>query len=34
MTPVVLNGGKTLAEPHDAVVRKTPPKLPKEAPTG
>jgi hypothetical protein len=34
MTPVVLNGGKTLAAPHDAVVRKTPPKLPKEAPTG
>ena len=32
LADLVLNGGKTLAAPHDAVVRKTPPKLPKQAP--
>jgi hypothetical protein len=29
---VILNGGKTMAAPHDGTVRKTPPKLPKPAP--
>jgi hypothetical protein len=33
LAAVVLNGGKTLPAPHDAVVRKAPPKLPKQAPT-
>jgi hypothetical protein len=28
---VILNGGKTMAAPHDGTVRKTPPKLPKPA---
>jgi len=32
LAPIVLNGGKTLAAPADGVVRKTPPKLPPEAP--
>jgi hypothetical protein len=32
LAPVVLNGGKALAAPHDAVVRKAPPRLPKQAP--
>ena len=32
MSPVLLNGGKSLPAPKDAIVRKTPPKLPKQAP--
>ena len=34
LAPVVLNGGRTRPAPNDAVVRKTPPKLPPQAPTG
>ena len=34
LSPVILNGGKTLPAPADAIVRKTPPKLPNEAPKG
>ena len=34
LSPVILNGGKTLPAPSDAIVRKTPPKLPNEAPKG
>ena len=34
LAPVILNGGKTLPAPSDAIVRPTPPKLPKQAPTG
>ena len=33
LAPVVLNGGKTLPAPSDAIVRPKPPKLPKQAPT-
>jgi hypothetical protein len=31
---VILNGGKTTPAPSDGVVRKTPPRLPPQAPTG
>ena len=33
LAAVILNGGVTLPAPHDAVVRKAPPKLPKQAPS-
>jgi hypothetical protein len=33
LTPIVLNGGKTLPAPNDAIVKLKPPKPPKQAPT-